>query len=196
MSPAPTRRRGRPAKFTREDVIHAALDAGIDTFTQSEVALALGVTVQSVYRRFPTRRLLLEACIDTTLTSVPPVDSLDPVPATWEEVIHACADQWWALCRRFPGFTTVVTAYEGPLERFLDPAFTPYLNKLADLGWSPGQARFAMSQVESAAARVHHFLSQAVPLDEEALDKASRQMRLATSFIVKGLELSRPEWLL
>ena len=40
------------------------------------------------------------------------------------------------------------------------------------------------------------FLSQAVPLDEEALDKASRQMRLATSFIVKGLELSRPEWLL
>lgn len=49
----PTRRRGRPAKFSAEDVIRSALAAGIGSFTQSDVALELGVTVQSVYRRFP-----------------------------------------------------------------------------------------------------------------------------------------------
>ncbi|HAJ52989.1 MAG TPA: TetR/AcrR family transcriptional regulator, partial [Corynebacterium variabile] len=37
---------------------------------------------------------------------------------------------------------------------------------------------------------------QAVPQDEDALEDASRQMRQATDFIVKGLSLSRPEWLL
>ncbi|HAF72388.1 MAG TPA: TetR/AcrR family transcriptional regulator [Corynebacterium variabile] len=192
----PTRRRGRPAKFSAEDVIRSALAAGIGSFTQSDVALELGVTVQSVYRRFPTRKLLLEACIDRALESVPPADSLDPAPGTWEEIIGTCADQWWALCLRYPGFTTVVTNYDGTLERFLDPAFNSYTGGLIDLGWSRPQVRFAMSQIESAAARVAHYLSQAVPQDEDALEDASRQMRQATDFIVKGLSLSRPEWLL
>lgn len=192
----PTRRRGRPAKFSAEDVIRSALAAGIGSFTQSDVALELGVTVQSVYRRFPTRKLLLEACIDRALESVPSADSLDPAPGTWEEIIHACADQWWALCLRYPGFATVVTSYDGTLERFLDPAFNSYTSGLIDLGWSRPQVRFAMSQIESAAARVAHYLSQAVPQDEDALEDASRQMRQATDFIVKGLSLSRPEWLL
>lgn len=196
MTTPPTRRRGRPAKFSAEDVIRTALSAGIGSFTQSDVALELGVTAQSVYRRFPTRKLLLEACIDRTLESVPPADSLDPVPETWEEIIQACSDQWWGLCLRYPGFATVVTGYDGTLERFLEPAFNSYTDKLIGLGWSQPQVRFAMSQMESAAAGAAHYLSQAVPQDEAALDEASRQMRQATDFIVRGLSLSRPEWLL
>lgn len=192
----PTRRRGRPSKFSAEDVIRSALAAGIGSFTQSDVALELGVTVQSVYRRFPTRKLLLEACIDRALESVPPADSLDPAPGTWEEIIGTFADQWWALCLRYPGFATVVTSYDGTLERFLEPAFDTYTDGLVALGWSQPEVRFAMSQIESAAARVAHYLSQAVPQDEDALEDASRQMRQATDFIVKGLSLSRPEWLL
>lgn len=195
-TPVAPPRRGRPTKITEEDIVRTALAAGIDRFTLSDVARTLGVTVQSVYRRFPARRDLLERCIDTALASVPARTDLTPVPETWQDLTHACADGWWGLCLRYPGFSTVVTRYDGTLGRFLDPAFGSYLERFLELGWTHPQALFSASQMISAAARVDHFLSQAEPRDDAALEEATRHMRRATGFIVTGLERHRPDWTL
>lgn len=192
-APAPPRRPGRTPPVTGEDIVRTALGLGIDRFTLSDVARTLGITVQSVYRRFPARRDLLEHCIDTVLAGVPDRAALDPVPETWQDLTHACADQWWALCLRHPGFSTVVTRYDGPLERFLDVAFASYLEHFLVLGWTKPQALFSASQVVSAAARVDHFLSQDESRSPAAVAAATRHVRDATGFIVTGLGNHRPD---
>lgn len=209
------RGRGRPEKFSTDDVIRTALGIGIDRFTLSGVAKQLNVTVQSVYRRFPTRHDLLEACIDTSLESViplpVPVPDLDPDPdpdldldpdldpdprpeQTWQDVTRAYADQWWALCLNYPGFSTVVSGYGGPLTRFLDGAFDSYLARLIELEWTRPQALFMVSQLIAAIARVDHFLAQAPVRDDQAVSESYRQVRICTEFIITGAQSVRPDW--
>ncbi|AGP31709.1 TetR/AcrR family transcriptional regulator [Corynebacterium terpenotabidum] len=196
----PTPRRGRPAKISADDVVATAISLGIGTFRLSEVARTLNVTVQSVYRRYPTRSTLLEECIDVALRTVPPISLLDPVPDTWENILRASSRQWWALCRRFPGWCTVITDYDGPLERFLDAGFGSYLESLLALGWTQPQARFSAALMVSTAARIDHFVSQGTPPGEtpatETLAIAERQMEEATEFIIAGLTVDRPDWTL
>jgi TetR/AcrR family transcriptional regulator, tetracycline repressor protein len=53
--PAPRRGRGRPAKISRERIVDAALQLGLDTFSMQGVAEHLGVTSPALYSHVSSR---------------------------------------------------------------------------------------------------------------------------------------------
>jgi len=75
--PETRRRVGRPPKYSAEDAVLAALRLGIADFTMSDVARALGVTTPALYRRFPGRADLTDACFRHILSDAP-VAPADP----------------------------------------------------------------------------------------------------------------------
>ncbi len=48
-TPANTRRRGRPPKISRDQIIDSALEIGLDRFSMDAIAEALGVTTPALY---------------------------------------------------------------------------------------------------------------------------------------------------
>lgn len=61
----PRLRPGRPSRFTPQDAVSAALDLGISRFTLAAVAKKLSVATPALYRCFPSRDSLLDACLET-----------------------------------------------------------------------------------------------------------------------------------
>lgn len=104
-------RTGRPPKFTAEDAVHAALDLGVNDFTMSRVASALHVTTPALYRLYPSRDTLLDACLREIAGQVPPL----PDTGDWRDLLEHLAEVEWTLFTRYPGLDTVFTTYARPI---------------------------------------------------------------------------------
>jgi TetR/AcrR family tetracycline transcriptional repressor len=70
------RKRGRPPRVGRDDVVRAALavvdSEGLDALTMHHVAEALGVTAMTLYRHIEDKGALIDALVDVVLDEVPP----------------------------------------------------------------------------------------------------------------------------
>lgn len=142
-SPAPgtpPRSVGRPPKFTAADAVRAAVRLGIADFTMSEVARELGVSSPALYRFFPGRANLQDACFRHIMAETP-VPATDPT-SSWREILSETAECSWYLLTRYPGLDRVFNSYPGLL-REVWPGNVFLHERLAPLGYSLAQATFA-----------------------------------------------------
>ncbi|WP_306362163.1 TetR/AcrR family transcriptional regulator [Nocardia sp. CC227C] len=201
---------GRKPAFTADDVVRAAMDLGIDTFTLAAVADRIGVVTTAIYRVFPSRDDIVVACLDTIAATV-----RRPAPgADWRDTLHLWADECWRVCEEYPGLDHVVYSFA--------PAFTriahildEYAASITAHGKTPGQAMFAldfigdtvfvchlgvvsMRATDSSGATGLDRVRSALGADPTALrPRDSWQDRGMTDvkvdFIINGLERHWPE---
>ncbi|QWW20252.1 TetR/AcrR family transcriptional regulator [Schaalia sp. 19OD2882] len=102
------KRLGRPTGpkpgFASDDVIAAALDLGVDSFTLSSVAKRLGVATSALYRIVSSREDLLDMCLRRIAGQA---DFAIPV-APWPEVARECVERMWRLLEDHPGLARVL----------------------------------------------------------------------------------------
>ncbi len=99
QQPAP--RRGRPPRFSTDEVVAAGVavadDVGAD-FSLREVAGRLGTPVMSLYSYVESREQLLELMIDHCRAGLPGA----PLSGTWRERLATVAAENLDLCSRHP----------------------------------------------------------------------------------------------
>lgn len=93
-------RRGRPPRITREDVVRAAFDLGIERLTMRSVAERLGVGVSSIYYHVEGIDELVDCVADELLRSLPrPNEGHDD----WEGTLRGIAQALRQLFEGAPG---------------------------------------------------------------------------------------------
>ena len=101
---ASTRKQGRPARISRQDVAEAALAIGLDTVTLATVAERLGVDHSSLYRHILNRDDMVVAAVDHAVGSVvwamPKED--------WRTYLADVAREAWDLYMRHPGLAEAI----------------------------------------------------------------------------------------
>lgn len=130
---------GRKPAFTREDVIRAAFDEGIDTFTLSAIANRVGVVTPALYRLFSSRDDIVVACLDAAAASI----ATPPPGAEWRDVLRMWADECWRLCEDYPGINRVVYSVASAMAR-VAVVLDRYAESLAPHGITRRQAMFAL----------------------------------------------------
>jgi len=131
---------GRPPKYSADDAVQAAIRLGIADFTMSEVAREINVTAPALYRFFPGRPDLEDACFRHIMAQSP-APAPDPT-SSWREILEESADHTWNLLTRYPGLDRVFNSYPGLL-REVWPGNIFLHQRLGPLGYSLPQATFA-----------------------------------------------------
>jgi AcrR family transcriptional regulator len=96
------RRRGRPPRLSRDHIVDAACELGIENLTMSAVAECLGVTHQSLYGWVKDRDELIDLVSDRLIGRIeilPPAD-----PADWRDSLRSYANGLRRLAEETPGF--------------------------------------------------------------------------------------------
>ncbi len=96
------RRRGRPPRISRDDIVDAACELGIENLTMAAVAERLGVTHQSLYGWVQDRDELIDLVSDRLIRRLeikPPAD-----PADWRDSLRSYANGLRRLAEEMPGF--------------------------------------------------------------------------------------------
>ena len=98
------RRRGRPPRISRDHIVDAACELGIENLTMAAVAERLGVTHQSLYGWVQDRDELIDLVSDRLIRRIeilPPAD-----PADWRDSLRSYANGLRRLAEETPGFAT------------------------------------------------------------------------------------------
>jgi AcrR family transcriptional regulator len=117
---SPARRRGRPPRITREQIVQAAREAG-DQPSMADVARALDVAPGALYHHVRDRDELLELVAAQVLEETAFDDWTPAAGAPWQEFVRAYATAFRAALLANPGalryvrLTTAATA--GRLEQ-------------------------------------------------------------------------------
>ncbi len=96
------RRRGRPPRISRDDIVDAACELGIENLTMAAVAERLGVTHQSLYGWVQDRDELIDLVSDRLIRGLevnPPAD-----PADWRDSLRSYANGLRRLAEEMRGF--------------------------------------------------------------------------------------------
>jgi AcrR family transcriptional regulator len=96
------RRRGRPPRISRDHIVDAACELGIQNLTMAGVAERLGVTHQSLYGWVQDRDELIDLVSDRLIRQIeilPPADS-----AEWRDSLRSYANGLRRLAGETPGF--------------------------------------------------------------------------------------------
>jgi len=86
------RRRGRPPRISRDHIVDAACEVGIENLTMAAVAERLGVTHQSLYGWVQDRDELIDLVSDRLIRRIeilPPAD-----PADWR---RSASEGWMTV---------------------------------------------------------------------------------------------------
>ena len=87
------------AGFTRDDVVTAALEIGVDRFTMGKVARQLGVSTADLGRTVSSRDDLLVACLERVSADV----TLPPTGLSWQDYLRQLSDSLWDVLDANPG---------------------------------------------------------------------------------------------
>ncbi|MFZ2560923.1 MAG: helix-turn-helix domain-containing protein [Corynebacterium variabile] len=194
--PETRRRVGRPPKYSAEDAVLAALRLGIADFTMSDVARALGVTTPALYRRFPGRADLTDACFRHILADAP-VAPADP-SLSWREILEHTAEQYWRLFSLYPGLDRVIDSYPGLL-REVWPGNEYLHQRLAPLGYSLPQVTFAAVHIAAlttaATARLRRRTTEFTrPADAAPPPRSFRASGTEITDLEELTEASHHQW--
>ncbi len=92
-------RRGRPPLTSREEIVQAVLDIGLDAATTSAVAERVGVDQSTLYRHIDSREDMLDAAVALAVSR-----TRWPEPGDdWAEYLRACARVMWGMFESTPG---------------------------------------------------------------------------------------------
>lgn len=173
----PSRRRGPRPRYSREDVVRAAVaiaDAdGLDAVTFRAVAARLGTGVMSLYNYVPDKQALVD---DMTELASGELGLPEPT-GDWRADMHAVARQQREVARRHPWLVDAVTHLQplgpgalGMLEfalAALEPAGLPIREKLETISLVNGFVlNMVRVEVEGQAADPRRQESQFARLPE------------------------------
>ncbi|WP_129838243.1 TetR/AcrR family transcriptional regulator [Streptomyces sp. RFCAC02] len=97
---------GRPSRLSRERIVAAALDGGLDTLTMRDLAARLDVSHSALYRWVRDRDGLFDLVSEVMVARVLPAD--EPTAGTWRDWLARLA---WAMHDEFlavPGYAARV----------------------------------------------------------------------------------------
>lgn len=142
-APRAPRRVGRPALISRDAIVDAVLEIGLDKTTTSAVAARLGVDQSTLYGHIANREDMLDAAADAAIGR-----SAWPEPATvsWREYLLACADALWELFRDTPGLAAHLRAMTS-VPAALTLRATATIRQLLDFGFDLPLAALAVDTV-------------------------------------------------
>jgi AcrR family transcriptional regulator len=138
----PRRRRGRPAKLSRDAIISAALALldreGPQALTMRRVGGELGVEAMSLYRHVADRAALLEGLADRLAAEIEPRGREED----WAEALRGLAGDVRAIARRHPAAFTLLASRVLSTPNVLSP-IEDVLTSLRRGGFTPARAIFA-----------------------------------------------------
>lgn len=173
------RRRGRPPRISRDDIVDAACELGIENLTMAAVAERLGVTHQSLYGWVQDRDELIDLVSDRLIEGLEGL--VQPHPAAWRESLRALAGGLRDIAQHNPGYAAAaLTRYRtGPGHLRLNERV---VHVLVNAGHEPPTAQRIYSNLstvvvgwlarEQASA---HFRSQPESVFEVLNAASSRQ---------------------
>ncbi len=132
------RRRGRPPRISRDHIVDAACEVGIENLTMAAVAERLGVTHQSLYGWVQDRDELIDLVSDRLIRRLeifPPAD-----PADWRDSLRAYANDLRRLTEQMPGFASAGLGRFRTLDGFEKLNYDVLL-LLTDVGFEPPMAQ-------------------------------------------------------
>lgn len=147
-----TTRRGRAARFTREDLVRAINRVGFLEFSLAEVARELRVTTSALYRVVPSREAAIGLCLEEVF-AIPPVVSPDQGIA--EAVHQLCAAYWDTYCE-YPGLSTMVLTFPYSPRTYISAMFDLAKGLIA-LGLDEETCQLVMRHVPVVLA-AHHVV--------------------------------------
>lgn len=174
------RRRGRPARISRERIVEAAYEIGLEQLTMAAVAERLGTTHQSLYNWVRDRDELVELVSDLFVQrlGIPELPDGD-----WRESLRAFADGLRRVLADIPGFAAVglgrfrtsgefLALDEQVLRRLVAAGFDPQTGQriyhtfgTALLGWIAREEAYAPLRADPSI--VASALADAVAADGE-----------------------------
>ena len=138
----PTRRQGRPARISRQDIAATALAIGLDTVTLASVAERLGVDHSSLYRHIRSRDDMVVAAVDHAVGSVVWAVSKEDWRSYLADVAHAA----WDLYMRYPGLAEAIRRHSTtPTEIIV--TFTRTCRQLEAFGFAPDDAMVIVDSI-------------------------------------------------
>lgn len=144
------RRRGRPAKLSRQAILAAALALldreGADALTMRRLGSELGVEAMSLYRHVKDRDELLEGLADFLATELEPRRG----EVEWPDALRTFAGELRALARRHPAAFSLVGMRVLATPYVLRP-IEEVLASLRGGGFTPARAILAYRLVSSYA---------------------------------------------
>lgn len=118
--PQTTRRRGRPASLSREQIVEAALELaggdGMDALSMRRLAAELGVSAMTLYGYFSSKSSLVRAMLDTVSDELE-TDIADDV--AWPQRLRSMAHRIRTSLRRYPGLAPLFIDRPDPRGRAL-----------------------------------------------------------------------------
>lgn len=140
---------GPKPRFTVEEVVDAALDIGIGSFTLADVARRLGVATSALYRVVDGRDALVDLCLRRWIERVPmPDPSLG-----WQDQLRAFADALWEAHAGNPGMVAAMIDRPQTVQHVYGP-LAEFCRALDAAGLEGGPGRIAFA-VDFVADTVH-----------------------------------------
>lgn len=140
------RRRGRPPRISRDDIVDAACEHGIENLTMAAVAERLGVTHQSLYGWVQDRDDLVDLVSDRLirrLEIVPPAN-----PADWRDPLRSYANGLRRLAEEMPGFAAAGLGRFRTTEGYVNINHA-VVGVLTGVGFEPSMAQRIYDSVNS-----------------------------------------------
>ena len=146
------------AGFTRDDVVTAALEIGVDRFTMGKVARRLGVSAADLGRTVSSRDDLLVACLERVSADA----TLPPTGLSWQDYLRRLSDSLWDVLDAHPGLDHTLINLAWAYVPFMSVAKRAH-NALVSGGLRSDDAYLALNYTLSTVLTAHQ---QAVAMAE------------------------------
>lgn len=183
-SPRPRKKTGPKPTFTREDVIHAALNLGVAEFTLADVAKQVGVATSAVYRLFDSRDDLVHACMAHCTKTM---DWDFPSSTPWDHALRQWAGRIWNVCDEYPGLDVLLFTVPGVFVH-VRHSINRLIKLLMKQGFSKDDALLAFDFVGDTVISAHIGVSAITTPDREGITALER-----TSSMIEESDFYRPE---
>jgi AcrR family transcriptional regulator len=176
---APRRRRGRPAKLSRQTILAAAVELidrdGSDGLTMRSLAGDLGVEAMSLYRHIDSREALLDGVAERLMSEIEPRGA----SSDWTEGVRGFASSIRGLAHKHPQAFALLALRALESTSALQPV-EDLLASLRSGGFTPARAVAAYRIV--AAYTLGYALNEITgfALDQSALAEAAPSGRFPT----------------
>ncbi|WP_327140026.1 TetR/AcrR family transcriptional regulator C-terminal domain-containing protein [Nocardia sp. NBC_01327] len=116
-APSERAKPGRPAQFSREDVVLAAvavLDAeGLEALTMRRIGAQLNVSAMALYRHLPNRQAVLAAIVDHLVAQT---DTTMAPGVTWPLALHTLAGNYRRMLLSHPNAVVLLATHPVDIE--------------------------------------------------------------------------------
>lgn len=164
------RRRGRPAKISREQVLATARSLDADELTMPEVAKILGVKTPALYHHFKSREALVGELSQAVVSNMP---IPEPDPEHWRDWLHDVCLRLYQYLLAHPLLIEAADSAQGFLSLTVKLSEAT-LTTLQEAGFDRQKSYWTMislTQLAYAAAR-NQLEGRAIDADQSAATEA------------------------